>query len=96
LALRTWHFGEESTPQEEKREMAADLEELKAEAMKRGYKRIRRDVDNARWVALENWSGFSGQTNTPYMTVQVEYWLQGNKVRVTRALDNQEYWYTLS
>ena len=96
MALRTWHFGEDSIPEEEKREMAADLAEVKAEAAKRGYTRIKRDVDKAPWVPLESWRGFSGGTNTPHYTVQVEYWLEGDKVRVTRALDDQEYRYTLS
>jgi hypothetical protein len=96
MAIRTWHFGEDSVPEEEKREMAADLAELKAEAMKRGYTRIKRDVDRAPWVPLESWRGFSGSTHTPHYTLQVEYWLEGDKVRVTRALDDQEYWYILS
>jgi FRG domain len=96
MALRTWHFGEDSIPEEEKREMATDLAEVKAEAAKRGYTRIRRDVENAPWVPLESWRGFSGSTDVPYFTVQVEYWLEGDKIRVTRALDDQEYSYTLS
>jgi hypothetical protein len=96
MALRTWHFGEESLPEEEKREIAADLEELKKEAKRLGYTRIKRDGENTPWVPLESWRGFSGGTDTPYLTVQVEYWLAGNRVRVTKALDDREYWYTLS
>jgi len=95
MALRTWHYGEGSIPQEEKREMAANLEELKEEASKRGYTKIRREVAGAPMVPLESWNGFSGHTRTPYVSVQVQYWLEGNRVRVTRAMDDQEYWYTL-
>jgi len=95
MAIRTWHFGEESAPEAEKREMAVDLEQLKTYALKRGYTKIKRDVDAAPWVPLKHWRGFSGATQTPYMSVQVEYWLQGDRVRITRALDNQEYWYML-
>lgn len=76
--------------------MAADLEELKAEAIKQGFTKIRRDVDNAPWVPLGTWNGFSGHTNTPYISVQVQYWLERERVRVTRAMDDQEYWYILS
>lgn len=96
MALRTWHYGEESIPQEETREMSASLEELKAEALKQGYGKIKRDVEGAPSVPLESWNGFSGQTSTPYVNVQVQYWLKGDKVRVTRAMDDQEYWYELS
>lgn len=95
IALRTWHYGEESVPQEEKREMAASLEELKAEAHKSGYTKIKRDVDGAPWVLLEKWNGFSSHTSSPYVSVQVQYWLEGDRVRVTRAMDDQEYWYIL-
>ncbi len=96
MALRTWHYGEQSIPQEERREMAASLGELKAEAVKRGYTKIRRDVEGSPAVPLESWNGFSGHTSTPYISVHVQYWLEGNRVRITRAMDDQEYWYTLS
>lgn len=96
MALRTWHLGEESLPEEKDEIVAKSLEELKTEARKLGYTKIKRDGDNAPWVPLESWRGFSGGTDTPHFTVQVEYWLSGNRVRITRALDDQEYWYTLS
>jgi hypothetical protein len=96
MALRTWHLGEESLPEKGKDEMAASLDELKTEAKKLGFTKIGREVDNAPWVPLESWNGFSGATGSPHFTVQVDYWLEGNRVRVTRALDDQEYWYTLS
>ena len=96
MALRTWHYGEQSSPQEGEREMAADLEELKAEAIKRGFTSIKRDVDGAPRVSLRTWNGFSGHTSTPYVSVQVQYWLEGDRVRITRAMDDQEYWYALS
>jgi hypothetical protein len=96
MAFRIWHYGEESSPQEERREIAADLEEVKADAIKRGFTRIKRDVDGAPSVPLGTWNGFSGHTNTPYLSVQVQYWLEGDRVRVTRAMDDQQYWYILS
>lgn len=95
LALRTWHLGKESLPAKVSEEIAASLDELKAEVKKRGFTKIRREVEGAPWVPLESWNGFSGSTDTPHLTVQVDYWLAGDRVRVTRALDDQEYWYTL-
>jgi len=68
----------------------ASLAELKSDAARRGHTRIRRDVENAPWVLLERWRGFSGGTNTPFVTVQVEYRLEGDKVCVSRALDDQD------
>lgn len=69
------------------------LDELKTAAQK--YKVIKRDEDNAPWVPLNTWNGFSGGTNVPNMSVQVDYYLEGNRVLVRKALDDQAYWYTL-
>ena len=71
------------------------LDELKSEAKNLSYTRIRRDGDT-QWRPLESWGGFSASTGVALMTVQVVYYLEGNRVRVRRALDDQEYWYTLS
>ena len=74
-----------------------NLDELKSEAKKRGYTRIKRDGDNAPWVELEAWNGFwAGTAGIPTMSVQVDYYLEGNRVIVRKALDDQEYGYTLA
>ena len=69
------------------------LDELKTAAQK--YNVIKRDGDNAPWVPLESWRGFSGSIGTPLFSVQVDYYLEENRVRILMAPDDQEYWYTL-
>jgi YD repeat-containing protein len=73
-------------------EQPMSLDELKTTAQQ--YNEIKTDGD-APWVPLKSWNGLSGSTKTPYMSVTVDYHLEGNRVCVTRALDQQEYWYTL-
>jgi hypothetical protein len=72
-----------------------NLGELKILAKRFGYTKIRRDGDDA-WHELKTWSGFSGHTSVPHVTVQVSYYLDGNRVLVKRALENDEHGYTLS
>lgn len=75
--------------------MTADLDEFKAEAKKLGFKRITRDgTTNSGPIA--SWKGFSSRTDTPHAYVQVCYYIDGNRMRVTRAGEDQEHWYTLS
>ena len=69
------------------------LDELKTAAQK--YKVIKRDEGNAPWVPLNTWNGFWGSTNVPNVGLQVDYYLEGDRVLVKRALDDQEYWYML-
>jgi len=69
------------------------LDELKTAVQQ--YSEVKGDADNARWVPLRTWKGFWSGTDTPNMSVQIDYYLEGNRVRVKRAMDKQEYWYTL-
>jgi hypothetical protein len=69
------------------------VDELKAGARK--YKEIKPDGDNAKWVPLESWKGFSASTDVHLVSAQVSYYLEGNRVLVRKALDDKEYWYTL-
>lgn len=70
-------------------------EQFKNEALCRGFTRIKRDEDGAKEVSLKDWPGFSGHvTGTMYATVI--YNLEGNKLRIQKAADTNEYWYTLS
>jgi len=73
-----------------------DCDGLKVEAAKRGFTKIKRENDDASVVPLTTWNGFSGRTDNPHFFVQVDYYLEGNKVRIKRALDEQDHWYTLS
>lgn len=71
------------------------LDELKDEAAKRTSTEVKRDEDGAPWVPLATWNGFSWHTGIPNFSVQVDYYLEGNRVRITRAGEEQEYWYVL-
>lgn len=76
------------------KQMPMNLAELKSIAKKAGYSQIRRDGDEI-WRELQTWNGFSGHTGVATMTVQVSYYLDGNRVLVKRAMDEQEHGYTL-
>jgi hypothetical protein len=75
--------------------MPMRLDELKTAAKELGYLIIKGDRESG-WRPLTSWNGVSSGTNVPNASVQVYYYLEGNRVRVTKALDNQEYWYTLN
>jgi hypothetical protein len=74
--------------------ISMNLGELKSEAKRLGYSQIKRDGDET-WRELKSWNGLSAHGNVALMTVHLSYYLDGNRVRVTRALDDQEYWYSL-
>jgi hypothetical protein len=69
-----------------------DLEELKKEAMKRGFTRIWRDED-AKFVTLKDWKGVSPYLGTLHFSASIDYDIDGDKVWV--RLDGG-YWYVLS
>ena len=75
--------------------MPMNLAELKAVARNLGFKNIKRDGDDS-WRELKTWNGFSPHTESAMQTVQVSYYLSGNRLTIRRALDEQEYGYTLS
>jgi hypothetical protein len=71
------------------------LDELKEAAVTKGYATIKRDLPNAPAVPLSSWPGFSSQiSGTVFGTVT--YYLEGNKVRVHKVLDEEEHTYTMS
>lgn len=74
--------------------MPVNLGELKLLAKRLGYSQIKRDGDET-WRELKSWNGFWGGTDVPTVTVQVSYYLEGDRVTVKRALDDQVYGYTL-
>jgi hypothetical protein len=69
------------------------LELLKDEALCRGFTKIKRDEENAKEVLLKDWSGFSGHVSG-MLYATVIYEMQGNKLRIQKTLDSNEYWYT--
>ena len=69
------------------------LQELKDEAGKK-FTKIQRDEPNAPAVSLKDWNGFSPYAGAPTMLASVTYHLDGNKVRVQKALEGY-YWYVL-
>lgn len=72
------------------------LEELKKEALGRGYTRIQRDVENAAAVSLKDWNGFSPHAaGGPGSYATVTYHVEGNKVQVQKTLE-ADHWYILS
>ena len=72
------------------------LAELKEAASKCGHKRIQR-TDGGSPVALESWPGYwAGVPGNPHMSASVEYYLEGNKVRVRKAFESETHWYILS
>jgi hypothetical protein len=70
-------------------------DELKTEALSRRFTKIKRDEENAREVALKDWHGFSSHVSGA-LYATVTYYLEGNRVRVRKALDSEDHWYTLS
>lgn len=70
------------------------LQELKDVAGKQ-FKTIQRDEPNAPAVSLKDWNGFSPYAGGPTSTASVTYHLDGNKVRVQKALEG-DYWYVFS
>jgi hypothetical protein len=75
-------------------QMPMNLAELKSIGKRLGYSQIRRDGDEV-WRELQTWNGFSGHTGIATMTVQVSYFLDGDRVLVKRAMEEQEHGYTL-
>jgi len=70
------------------------LTELKEEAGKK-FTKIQRDEPNAPAVSLKDWNGFSPYAGGPTATATVTYHLEGNRVRVHKALEG-DHGYILS
>jgi len=71
------------------------LDELKTEIQNRGFTRVKRDAENAKEVALKDWTGFSSHISGGAYAM-VTYYLEGNRLRVHKALQQEDHWYTLS
>jgi hypothetical protein len=72
-----------------------ELEKVKTTASALAYTTIKSDEPNARPVPLATWKGFSSHVSgTLFATVT--YFLEGNKVRVHRVLDEKDHYYTLN
>ena len=77
------------------RSPAMSLGELKAAARQLGFTKIRRDVDDAPWVLLDNWKGFWGGPDQTAAGIHVNYYLEENRVLVMRITEGKENWYVL-
>jgi len=71
------------------------LDELKQQALSAGYTKIQRDAPNALTVSLSSWNGFSSHVSGG-LSATVTYYLAGNRVRVRKTLEKEDYWYMLS
>jgi hypothetical protein len=76
-----------------------NLEELRERALASGYTKIQGDAEGAPVVSLKHWRGVSadraggpGDVNI----ASVNYYIEGNRVRVKKALVEQDFWYVLS
>jgi len=80
------------------RQYPKSFENFKRVALAQGFANIKGDAENYKVVSLSGWNGISshmpgGGTGG---SASVDYYLDGDRVRIHKALDANEYWYTLS
>jgi hypothetical protein len=66
------------------------LEEIKALA----FTTIQREIEGAPVLPLKDWMGFSSHVSGG-MYASVTYYLEGNRVRVHKALEDGDHYYIL-
>ena len=74
-----------------------ELAEFKKEALRLGYKKLRRDHPDAKVEPINTWNGFSPylRGGGPTAFAMVEYFIEGDKLRVHKAIEG-DFLYALS
>jgi hypothetical protein len=74
------------------------FEEFKTKALALGHTNVQSDEDNAPVVPLKDWKGLWSGTSggRPGMSQSVTYTIEGSRVRIRKALEEGDHWYTLS